>query len=235
MHHVKIIMPKTIHIVSSFILVTAFSICARANEPLLLSDSPLSGSAATLSLDSKSRSDGIWVDGSVGNGFLPWKREAGFSVGGAFATHDFGGRQPHDLVLSRAYIGWMLGPMVGGDHWYRGNFELIQDLFGGVQLSPTRYLVGETTLLRYSIATRTRWVPFMEFGGGSTLSDIGRPDLSPPYQFNLQIGPGVHYFWKKDCALTAQFRYLHLSNAGIITPNQGVNEMVFYAGLAWFF
>jgi hypothetical protein len=78
-------------------------------------------------------------------------------------------------------------------------------------------------------------VPFLDAGVGGTLTDIGRPDLGSLGEFNGQIGPGLHYFWRDNMAFTLQYRYMHTSNAGIQSPNQGVNEHICYLGISWFF
>jgi hypothetical protein len=195
-----------------------------------------SGIATNVTLDLRPHAEDIWVDGSVGKGFRPGFHEAGFSLGGGFGTHELGGVSPHDMVLARVYCGWVLGKVRGGDSWYRGNWELVQELFGGAQTYPgTRYVIGETTVFRYNFATGTRWVPFVDVGAGITATDIGQPDLALDFEFNLQAGPGVNYFWRRNCALTLQYRFIHLSCASIKTPNQGVNENVLYAGISWFF
>jgi lipid A 3-O-deacylase len=186
--------------------------------------------------DFQSPPAGIWADGVVGDGFRRGVQEAGFAVGAGLAIHNVGDKISHNLALSRIYYGWMLGSPIGKDKWYGGNFEIVQELFGGAQFHPaTHYAVGETTLLRYNFATGTRWIPFMDLGGGILGTDIGQPDLGTTFEFNEQFGPGVNFFWRKNSALTFQYRYTHFSNAGIKEPNQGVNEQMFYAGLTWYF
>jgi lipid A 3-O-deacylase len=124
----------------------------------------------------------------------------------------------------------------GTGHWYSGNWELLGDLFGGFQYHPDRaYLAGVTPILRYEFATGTRFVPFIDLGAGATLTDIRDGDLSTKFEFNLQYGFGTHYFLRDDLALTAQYRFIHLSNAGISSPNLGVNNNTVYLGLSWFF
>jgi lipid A 3-O-deacylase len=196
----------------------------------------LTNSPRILTLDSKPSPVGIWVDDSVGKGFRPGLHEAGLSLGGGFATHELGGTSPHDLALSRVYYGWMLGKLVGKGKWYRGNWELIQELFGGAQVHPgSSYVIGETTVLRYNFATERRWIPFLDAGAGLTATDIGSPDLGSVFEFNLQVGPGVNIFWRKNSALTFQYRFIHMSDAEIKSPNAGVNLHMFYAGVTCYF
>lgn len=178
----------------------------------------------------------IWEEDIPGNGFRSDVKSLSLSLGGAVATYPLGGLVPHDMVLGRVGFSGMLGEVIGGSHWYRGNFELMHELFGGMEYSPeTHYVIGAATLVRYNFATGTRWVPFLDAGAGVAATDIGRPDLGSVFEFNLQFGAGVHYFFRDDTALTMHYRLVHLCNAGIERPNQGINESTFYLGLTWFF
>jgi len=193
-------------------------------------------SLTTLSLESKPGRGVTWVDDSVGNGFCSDMREFGLGLGIGFAAKVFGSKGPHDLVLTRFYYGWMLGDVVGKDRWYRGNWEVVQEIFGGGQYHPrSRFVIGETTILRFNFATGTRWVPFLDAGVGISATDIGPPSLGSVFEFNEQFGAGFNYFWRNNRSLTLQYRFIHISNAGISEPNLGVNENMFYAGVSWFF
>ena len=177
----------------------------------------------------------IWQDG-VGKGFrsttCSFSVEAGVGVGMAA----FGGTQAHDLALTSLSYGHMLGAVLGGGHWYRGNFEYRIELFGGAQYSPSsEWLVGFTPHLRYNFATGTRWIPFFDAGAGVTATGIQHPDLGGTFEFNLQPAIGVHWFVRDHLALTGEVKYLHMSCAGIDRPNLGLNDVTGMIGLTWFF
>ena len=177
----------------------------------------------------------IWEDG-VGKGFrsttYTFSAEAGVGIGMA----DFGSTQAHDLALISLSYGHMWGPVIAKDHWYRGNFEYRIELFGGAQYSPSsEWLVGLTPQLRYNFATGTRWIPFFDAGAGVTATSIGHPDLGGTFEFNLQPGIGLHWFVRDNLALTGEVKYMHMSCAGIDKPNLGLNDVIGYIGLTWFF
>jgi len=177
----------------------------------------------------------IWQDG-VGQGFRStthtFSGEAGVGVGMAA----FGSTQAHDLALISLSYGHMWGPVLGKDHWYRGNFEYRLELFGGAQYSPSsEWLVGLTPHLRYNFATGTRWIPFFDAGAGVTATGIEHPDLGGTFEFNLQPGIGMHWFVRDNLALTGEVKYMHMSCAGINKPNRGLNDVIGWIGLTWFF
>lgn len=177
----------------------------------------------------------IWGKG-VGDGFVKWTREFDISVIVAFGLDSVGiGRNNHNLAMAAIHYGWMFGD-VGEDCWYHGNWELLVEGFGGAQFHPeTKYVVGLCPIARYNFATGSRWIPFFGGGVGPTVTDIGNPDLSTTFEFNLQLGIGLHYFVCDYAAFTAEARYLHFSNAGLGHPNEGVNTMSYLLGFSWFF
>jgi hypothetical protein len=180
----------------------------------------------------------IWEDG-VGSGFLRSAQNFTVEAGAAAGMASLGSHQAHDFALLSASYGHMLGGVVGGDHWYRGNFEGRMELFGGMQYHPDidtdGWFVGLTPHLRYNFATGTRWIPFLDGGAGVTAMGISRPDVSGTFEFNSQASTGVRWFLRDDLALTSEVRYTHYSCAGIHEPNSGINNVAFLFGVSWFF
>jgi hypothetical protein len=113
----------------------------------------------------------IWQDG-VGSGFLGSAQNLTLEAGVAAGMASLGSHQAHDIALVSASYGHILGGVVGGDHWYRGNFEGRMELFGGMQYHPDvdtdGWLIGLTPHLHYNFATGTRWIPFVDGGAGVT-------------------------------------------------------------------
>ena len=174
--------------------------------------------------------------GEIGDGFRKgaWRT----TVEGAAARGQaiLGGKLDHDLVLGGVDLGYVFSNVVGQSHWYRGNWEFRTALFGGEQYRPSSaYVAGVAPLLRYNLATGTRLVPFADMGGGVAATDIGPPDLSGTFQFNLQAGVGAHLFLTRRTAATLEYHLVHVSNAGISSPNRGLNMHLVALGLTWFF
>lgn len=183
----------------------------------------------------ESSASAIWEAG-VAEGFKHVTQEAGLTLGPGFGLKVLGSSQAHDWVIATAQYGLIFSDILGRDSWYRGNIEVLLEVFGAYQYHPSHaYAVGVAPLLRYNFCVGHRLVPFFDFGAGGTATDIRDGDLSTTYEFNLQTGVGVHYFIRDDLAFTSQFRFLHLSNAGIDSPNLGVNTANILVGLTWFF
>jgi hypothetical protein len=177
----------------------------------------------------------LWPNG-VGNGFGAGVQSVSVGAGAGCGVKAFGGRDSHDLALSSLSYGYMWGPVRGEGHWSRGNWELRGEVISGGQFSPSaEWLVGLTPHLRYNFATGTRWVPYLDAGAGVTATSIGPPDLSHTFEFNLQAAVGVRWFIRDNVALSLEARYLHMSCAGLSTPNLGLNNVNGMVGVSWFF
>jgi opacity protein-like surface antigen len=172
----------------------------------------------------------------IGGGFRFGTHTLSVEAGAVGGVKILGGTRSHNLALASVAYGWMLGPVRGGDHWYRGIWEVRGELFGGSQYSPSSYyIVGLTPHLRYDFATGRRWIPFVDIGAGATATGIGRPDLSNTFEFNIQGGVGLHYLICKNWAVTAEIHYFHVSDAEMTSPNYGVNGVMGMVGVTRFF
>jgi len=177
----------------------------------------------------------IWQTG-VGEGFRSGTQVVGISAGASYGVLIFGGEERHHLALTTISYGVIIGDVKGVGSWYQGNWELRCELFGGAQFnSETDWMAGIAPHVRYNFATGTRWIPFVDVGGGVTLTEIRAPDLGGTFQFNLQGSLGTNYFFRDDIAVSLEGRYLHLSSAHLTKPNNGVNTVGAFLGINVFF
>lgn len=173
----------------------------------------------------------VW-EGEVGYGFREKAWNVGISLGGGVGDKILGSHRHHDFLLGNVHAG-IMGPVLLDGSLLRGNVELRGELFGGHQIEPSRYVAGLTPALRYHFATGTPLVPFVQAGAGVSMTDIRGPDLSTKFEFNLMAGVGLNYFVAEQTSLSLEYRLFHLSNAGIDSPNTGVNSHVFFLGISW--
>ncbi|MFN3648295.1 MAG: acyloxyacyl hydrolase [Armatimonadota bacterium] len=185
-------------------------------------EAPPAGTGETLP---RAAVDGVW-DRGLRDPFRPGGRQWGFAAAGGLGLKTLGSRQQHDLILGTVHYGRHLSP----------RWSWLVEAFGGVQVSPEdEFLAGGVFLIRYHFTPGRRWVPFATVGAGLTYTSIRRPDLGTGFEFNLQGGLGMHYFFEPDQAFTLEGRWLHLSNAGIDSPNRGANTVILLGGVTWFF
>lgn len=208
---------------------------AEQSSPDLQEPSPELPEKPGITLEPRLASSSLWEKG-VGEGFREgtWLGEASAGIG--IGLRAMGTRKEHDFVLSSFQAGRILTGMVGEGKWYQGSFECLGMVFGGAQVEPhSRYLVGFNPGARYHFMNGSRVVPFIGLSAGVAATDIKEPDLSTIFQFNEQYGMGLHWYVKDEFALSLEYRLMHISNAGIEQPNNGVNSNLILAGLHWRF
>jgi lipid A 3-O-deacylase len=80
-----------------------------------------------------------------------------------------------------------------------------------------------------------KWAPFVFAGVGVAWGDFfeGSEEISTAFEFILQGGAGIEYFFANGTALNFNYRLWHLSNSGIKGRNVGLNAHVFSLGFSF--
>jgi opacity protein-like surface antigen len=76
--------------------------------------------------------------------------------------------------------------------------------------------------------------PFVVGGLGVMYKDLRGLHLGGEFTFMETIGAGVSYFLNENVALSAEWRFRHMSNASIYKENAGLNSGIFLAGFSYY-
>lgn len=133
------------------------------------------------------------------------------------------------------------GPWQGALYWVveAGMVIGITDptIRGQVTDSAPNYVLGLVPFqLEYKfINPNRRWVPFIFGGAGGSVTDFNRAatEISTQYEFILNTGGGIEYYFGNGHAISFNYHFWHLSNSGIQTPNIGLNAHVFALGFTF--
>jgi lipid A 3-O-deacylase len=139
---------------------------------------------------------------------------------------------------------WNLGVRYGriltrphGPGFLKGRFEYVLDatpVFMVFQKTNTAYGAGFSPLgLKWDFATRGSVAPYLELNGGTLFTNKDVPAGTNDVNFTSAAAFGVHLFGKKY-AWSLEARYLHISNAGLATPNPGINTVQVRLGFGKF-
>lgn len=105
-----------------------------------------------------------------------------------------------------------------------------------VDQAPT-FMIGLVPLqLEYKFLNLGRsWAPFVFAGVGGTWGDFfeGAVEISTAFEFILQTGAGIEYFFDNGTSVNFNYRLWHLSNSNIKSPNTGLNAHVFSLGYSF--
>ena len=163
----------------------------------------------------------------------PW--DFGVWFGGGFSVP--GGTSDTQVVNA----GVRLGKILTGNHaggFIRGNFEWSADfmpLYYLLQPGQNAYAAGFNPVnLKWNFTSHARAVPYFELGGGVLFSNNNVPAGTDTTNFLTHAALGLHLFTHENRAFTLSTRYEHISNAGLATPNPGINTVQFTIGFNWF-
>ncbi|HEY7099380.1 MAG TPA: acyloxyacyl hydrolase [Terriglobales bacterium] len=133
--------------------------------------------------------------------------------------------------------GWIL-TRPHGPGFLKGRFEYAVDgvpMFLVFQPTNTAYGVGVNPLnLKWNFATRETFVPYLELSGGTLFTTHDVPAGVSGVNFTSGAALGTHILRDRyNCSL--EVRYMHISNAGLSSPNPGINTVQVRIGFGKFF
>lgn len=160
--------------------------------------------------------------------------EIQFWTGGG---HGLNGSQSDDGLWNLGFrYGWIL-TAPHGPGFLRGRLEYAVDAvpaFVIVQKQNTAYGVGVDPFAFKWILDRPGGIaPYFEIGGGTLFTNTNVPAGTSRINFTTTAALGLHFLRSKH-NLSAEVRYMHISNAGLATPNPGINTIQFRLGFGWF-
>ena len=151
----------------------------------------------------------------------------------------------HGLTGSTSDTGvWNLGLRYGwiltepaGPGFLRGRFEYAVDIvpiFLVTQRTGTAYGFGLNPFaLKWNFAAGRKMVPYVDLGGGTLFTNDRVPPGTSHVNFTTSAAFGMHVLRKKY-NWSAEVRYMHISNAGLTTPNPGINTIQVRLGFGRF-
>lgn len=165
--------------------------------------------------------------------YKPW--DLGVWVGGGFSVP--GGTKDTQMVNAGVRLGKILTDS-HGSNFLRGNFEWSADiipLYYLVQPGGNAYAAGFNPVnLKWNFTSGYKFVPYLELGGGVLFSNTDVPAATNTTNFLTHGGIGLHIFTNEKRAVTFTTRFEHISNAGLASPNPGINTVQFTVGMNWF-
>lgn len=147
-----------------------------------------------------------------------------------------GGRGNTGVFNAGLRYGWVLtGPHLPG--FLRGRFEYAVDavpVFLAFQPANTAYGAGfDPLVLKWNFQRHGRISPYLELTGGALFTSHDVPTGTNTVNFMDQAALGMHLLGKRE-NVSLELRYMHISNAGLATPNPGVNTVQVRLGIGKF-
>jgi hypothetical protein len=151
--------------------------------------------------------------------------------------HGTNGSQSSDGVWN---VGLRYGLILTAPHgpsFLRGRLEYAIDVvpaFLVFQKQNTAYGVGVNPFaFKWAFDTHGSVVPYLEIGGGTLFSNTQVPAGTSRINFTTSGAIGLHFLRSKH-NFSTEVRFMHISNAGLATPNPGINTVQLRLGFGWF-
>jgi hypothetical protein len=124
-----------------------------------------------------------------------------------------------------------------GPSGLRGNLEAIAEpsLVRFDSGSDSETAGGITALGRWVFATEWIVRPYFELGLGVLGGKLNLRQTDCSLNYIIEGGPGLLVFVSERAAVTAGYRFQHISNAGVCDQNLGLNSSLFTVGVTYFF
>lgn len=168
----------------------------------------------------------------------PGPEEGGHEVqvwtGGGYTVP--GGTKNTGVWNAGLRYGWIL-TRPHGPGFLNGRFEYAVDavpMFLVFQPANTSYGIGFNPIdLKWNFATRRSLLPYLEIDGGTLFTNHTVPSGTSAVNFTSSAVFGAHlrgprFNWSVEA------RYMHISNAGLATPNPGINTFQVRLGFGRF-
>lgn len=151
--------------------------------------------------------------------------------------HGVNGSQSSDGVWN---VGLRYGLILTAPHgpgFLRGRLEYAVEavpIYWIFQKTNTAYGAGINPFaFKWALDTRRSVVPYFEIGGGTLFTNVKVPPGTSQVNFTSGGAVGLHFLRNKH-TISTEIRYMHISNAGLTTPNPGINTIQFRLGFGLF-
>jgi len=135
-----------------------------------------------------------------------------------------------------ARFGWIL-TAPHGPSFLRGQFEYAVDvvpLFMVVQKNGNAYGFGLNPFaFKWNFIKPHKVVPYLELGGGTLFTNTNVPPGTSRINFTSSGALGLHFLQNKY-NWSVELRFMHISNAGLASPNPGINTLQLRLGFGRF-
>ena len=151
--------------------------------------------------------------------------------------HGINGVQSGDGVWN---VGLRYGLILTAPHgpgFLRGRLEYAVEavpLFLVFQKTNTAYGAGVNPFaFKWVLDTHRSVIPYFELGGGTLFTNTKVPEGTSRINFTSSGAFGLHFLGNKH-TISAEVRFMHISNAGLATLNPGINTIQFRLGFGRF-
>jgi hypothetical protein len=151
--------------------------------------------------------------------------------------HGIKGSQSGDGVWNAGLRYGLILTAPHGPGFLRGRLEYALDavpVFLVIQKTNTAYGAGfDPFAFKWTLDTKHSVAPYFEIAGGTLFTNTKVPEGTSRVNFTSSAALGLHFLRARH-NISAEVRYMHISSAGLATPNPGINTIQFRVGFGAF-
>ncbi len=131
------------------------------------------------------------------------------------------------------YLGYTLTDPVGSGI-FRGAAEaILEGTFSYVFKDQNKYAAGFNAGIRYNFLPDSQHLrPFIQGALGITVTNLDMHHFGSNFNFSSNASCGLQYFFDDIDAISIEYRFFHVSNAGIDDDNSGLNMSNIFIGFS---
>lgn len=120
-----------------------------------------------------------------------------------------------------------------GRDWYSGRHDFLIELPVYSLIKPyDGQIFGLNFLTSWTLKTSRRYMPYFFLGGGPVYTEANIPGMGANLCGNYQAGLGLTYKTRKGRSFVVEYRFHHISNAGMKQPNIPLNSSKALIGIS---
>lgn len=157
---------------------------------------------------------------------------------GRVHIHDPGEREHLDQIPFLVAFDYNLKSLAQKINFNPGSLLQFQvEPFFSVVTQPEQNIeTGVSFLLKAGLLPQSwSFQPYVKIGAGLDYMTLHAREQGGQFNFIDTAGAGFHYFFRKNTALTFDYRFRHLSNAGLESPNRGMESHFILSGVTFSF
>lgn len=157
---------------------------------------------------------------------------------GRVHIHDPGEREHLDQIPFLVAFDFNLKPLTQKFNFNpRPLLQFQVEPFFSVIAQPEQNIeTGVSFLLKAGLLPQTsKFQPYVKIGAGLDYMTLHAREQATQFNFIDTAAAGFHYFFRKNTAFTLDYRFRHLSNAGIEKPNRGLESNFILGGVTYQF
>lgn len=157
-----------------------------------------------------------------------------FGILGGFMSGELDQKRDYEVIPFIFRLGFDLRPLLKNKS--DNLIELLIEPFANIVISPDNNLeTGSNFLVKLAPAITQKLYPYIEGGLGIIYLTQHTREQSTQFNFTQTAGAGITFFLKKDLTFNLGYRYRHLSNASIKSPNKGIDSNSIICGITYFY